>query len=116
MRGLVLIAGILVAALAWAKKAPAPAPAGTPAPLATIELSIGKHGAIVLDGKPMADTTALYEQLRVYAQRTPQPVLNIKNTEPGQGYETVGKIIYTAMRAGLGQDKVKFDTALPAKP
>ncbi len=74
------------------------------APVSAVTLRIDKHGAIRVHEMPIRTTEHLFEKLAATVGAVP-PVLRVRVAD-GLNYEIVGKVIFTAMRAGLQQVKL----------
>ncbi len=72
-----------------------------------INLTIDKEGQMYWNQRPVPDTAALFDKLKVEATKVPQPELHIRGDQATK-YEAVGKAILTAQRAGIA--KVGFIT------
>ena len=62
--------------------------------------------------KRLADTNELFEFLKKESVKLPQPEVHVRGDQETR-YEFVGKVIYTAQRAGI--QKVGFITEPPDK-
>ena len=77
-----------------------------------IVISVDEQGRIFWNDLRIPTTNALIERLKKIAVLTPQPEVQIRG-DGGARYESVGKIIYAAQRAGIA--KVGFITEPPAR-
>jgi biopolymer transport protein ExbD len=77
-----------------------------------IVVSVDAQGRIFWNDLRIPSTNALIERLKKIAVLTPQPELQIRG-DGGAKYESVGRIIYAAQRAGIA--KVGFITEPPAR-
>ena len=77
-----------------------------------IVLSVDAKGAIYWNDLKIPTTAALLERLKKIAVLTPQPELQIRG-DGTANYDSVGRIIYAAQRAGIA--KVGFITEPPAR-
>jgi biopolymer transport protein ExbD len=77
-----------------------------------VNIVINKDGDMYLGQKRLADTTELFEFLKTEAVKLPQPEVHVRGDQETR-YEYVGKVIYTAQRAGI--QKVGFITEPPDK-
>ncbi|MBB3117800.1 biopolymer transport protein ExbD [Massilia violacea] len=77
-----------------------------------VNIVINKDGDIYWNQKKMADTNELFDFLKVEAVKLPQPEVHVRGDQDAR-YEFVGKVIYTAQRAGI--QKVGFITEPPDK-
>jgi len=77
-----------------------------------INLAVDKEGKMFWNEREVADTNALLEKLKTIAVMEPQPELHIRGDQETR-YEYVGKVIFTAQRAGIA--KVAFITEPPAR-
>jgi biopolymer transport protein ExbD len=77
-----------------------------------IVLSVDAKGAIYWNDLRIPTTAALFERLKKIAVLTPQPELQIRG-DGDANYDSVGRIIYAAQRAGIA--KVGFITEPPAR-
>ncbi len=75
-----------------------------------IVISVNKDGDIFWNQKLMADTDALFDQLKVVAVMIPQPEVHIRGDENAR-YESIGKVVYTLQRASIL--KIGFITEPP---
>jgi biopolymer transport protein ExbD len=77
-----------------------------------IILSVDAKGGIYWNDLRIPTTAALVERLKKIAVLTPQPELQIRG-DGGAKYDSVGRIIYAAQRAGIA--KVGFITEPPPR-
>ena len=77
-----------------------------------IVISVDVQGRIFWNDLRIPTTNALIERLKKIAVLTPQPELQIRG-DGGAKYESVGRIIYAAQRAGIA--KVGFITEPPPR-
>jgi len=77
-----------------------------------IVISVDAQGRIFWNDLRIPSTNALIERLKKIAVLTPQPELQIRG-DGGARYESVGRIIYAAQRAGIA--KVGFITEPPVR-
>ena len=77
-----------------------------------IVISVDPEGRIFWNDLRIPSTNALIERLKKIAVLTPQPELQIRG-DGGARYESVGRIIYAAQRAGIA--KVGFITEPPVR-
>ncbi len=77
-----------------------------------IVISVDPEGRIFWNDLRIPSTNALIERLKKIAVLTPQPELQIRG-DGGARYESVGRIIYAAQRAGIA--KVGFITEPPPR-
>ena len=77
-----------------------------------VNIVVNKNGEFWLNQTKLADTDALFELLKKEAVKLPQPVVHVRGDQDTR-YEFVGKVIYTAQRAGI--QKVGFITEPPDK-
>ena len=77
-----------------------------------IVLSVDEKGNIYWNDLKIPTTAALLERLKKIAVLTPQPELQIRG-DGNANYDSVGRIIYAAQRAGIA--KVGFITEPPAR-
>lgn len=78
----------------------------------TVNIVINKDGDMYFDQKRLADTNELFEFLKKESVKLPQPEVHVRGDQETR-YEFVGKVIYTAQRAGI--QKVGFITEPPDK-
>ncbi|WP_229507165.1 GNAT family N-acetyltransferase [Pseudoduganella rivuli] len=72
----------------------------------TIDVQFHANQTVTIAGVTLAPLDA-YPILEQAAQRTPPPLLNFI-TDEGAGYESVGRIIYQAVRAGFPDESFSF--------
>jgi len=77
-----------------------------------INLAVDKEGKMFWNEREVPDTNVLLEKLKTIAVMEPQPELHIRGDQETR-YEYVGKVIFTAQRAGIA--KVAFITEPPAR-
>ena len=77
-----------------------------------IVLSVDAQGRIYWNDLRIPTTAALIERLKKISVLTPQPELQIRG-DGGAKYDSVGRIIYAAQRAGIA--KVGFITEPPPR-
>ncbi len=77
-----------------------------------IVISVDVQGRIFWNDLRIPSTNALIDRLKKIAVLTPQPELQIRG-DGGARYESVGRIIYAAQRAGIA--KVGFITEPPPR-
>ncbi|UTY58233.1 biopolymer transporter ExbD [Massilia sp. erpn] len=77
-----------------------------------VNIVINKDGDMYWNQKKMADTNELFDFLKVEAVKLPQPEVHVRGDQDAR-YEFIGKVIYTAQRAGI--QKVGFITEPPDK-
>ncbi|RJG14515.1 ExbD/TolR family protein [Massilia cavernae] len=77
-----------------------------------VNIVVNKDGDMYFNQKRLADTTELFEFLKQESVKLPQPEVHIRGDQDTR-YEFVGKVIYTAQRAGI--QKVGFITEPPDK-
>ncbi len=77
-----------------------------------IVISVDAQGRIFWNDLRIPTTNTLIDRLKKIAVLTPQPELQIRG-DGGARYESVGKIIYAAQRAGIA--KVGFITEPPPR-
>ena len=77
-----------------------------------IVLSVDAAGKIYWNDLRIPTTAALIERLKKIAVLTPQPEVQIRG-DGGAKYESIGRIIYAAQRAGIA--KVGFITEPPPR-
>ena len=75
-----------------------------------ITLNVTKEGDYFWNGRPVADSAALLEKLKVVAVKVPQPEVHIRADQDGR-YEFVGKVVVDLQRAGIY--KIAFITEPP---
>ena len=72
-----------------------------------IILSVNAQGQAYLYDAPVRSNAALIEQLQTFAEKTPQPEVQIRG-DAKTDFEAVGRVLYAAQVAGL--TKVRFVT------
>jgi len=72
-----------------------------------VNISVNRDGQIFWNLTMVPDTNALLEKLKVAALQKPQPEVHVR-ADGNARYETVGRVIFTAQRAGI--QKVGFIT------
>ena len=72
-----------------------------------VNISVNRDGQIFWNLTLIPDTNALLERLKVAAVQKPQPEVHVR-ADGAARYETVGKVIFSAQRAGI--QKVGFIT------
>jgi biopolymer transport protein ExbD len=77
-----------------------------------IVISVDAQGRIFWNDLRIPNTNTLIDRLKKISVLTPQPEVQIRG-DGGARYESVGKIIYAAQRAGIA--KVGFITEPPAR-
>ncbi len=77
-----------------------------------IILSVDARGGIFWNDLRMPSTAALIERLKKISVLVPQPEIQIRG-DGAANYDSVGRIIYAAQRAGIA--KVGFITEPPAR-
>lgn len=78
----------------------------------TVNIVVNKDGDMYFNQKRLADTAELFEFLKQESVKLPQPEVHVRGDQETR-YEFVGKVIYTAQRAGI--QKVGFITEPPDK-
>lgn len=78
----------------------------------TVNIVVNKDGDMYWNQTRLADTNELFEFLKKESVKLPQPEVHVRGDQ-GTRYEFVGKVIYTAQRAGI--QKVGFITEPPDK-
>lgn len=78
----------------------------------TVNIVVNKDGDMYWNQKRLADTNELFEFLKKEAVKLPQPEVHVRGDQEVR-YEYVGKVIFTAQRAGI--QKVGFITEPPEK-
>jgi biopolymer transport protein ExbD len=73
---------------------------------------VNKDGDMYWNQKRLANTDELFEFLKKESVKLPQPEVHIRGDQETR-YEFIGKVIYTAQRAGV--QKVGFITEPPDK-
>ena len=77
-----------------------------------VNIVVNKDGDMYWNQKKLANTDELFEFLKKESVKLPQPKVHIRGDQETK-YEFVGKVIYTAQRAGV--QKVGFITEPPDK-
>ena len=77
-----------------------------------IVISVDVNGGIFWNDLRIPNTNALIDRLKKISVLTPQPEVQIRG-DGGAKYDSVGKIIYAAQRAGIA--KIGFITEPPAR-
>ncbi len=77
-----------------------------------LNIVVNKDGDFYLGQKKLDGTDALFEVLKKEAVKLPQPAVHVRGDQETR-YEYVGKVIFTAQRAGI--QKVAFITEPPDK-
>jgi biopolymer transport protein ExbD len=77
-----------------------------------VNISVNKDGEIYWNQKHLANTDELFEFLAKESVKLPQPEVKIRGDQETR-YEAIGKVLYTAQRAGI--QKVGFITEPPDK-
>jgi len=77
-----------------------------------IVISVDAAGSIYWNDLRMQSTAALIDRLKKVSVLTPQPEVQIRG-DGGARYESIGRIIYAAQRAGIA--KVGFITEPPPR-
>jgi biopolymer transport protein ExbD len=77
-----------------------------------IVIAVDKDGEIYWNTQRMADTTALFEKMKVVAVMQPQPEVHIRGDLDAL-YEGIGKVMVVCQRAGIA--KVAFITEPPPR-
>ncbi|PWF45467.1 ExbD/TolR family protein [Massilia glaciei] len=77
-----------------------------------VNIVVNKDGDMYWNAKRLDNTDELFEFLKKEAVKLPQPEVHIRGDQETR-YEFVGKVIYTAQRAGI--QKVGFITEPPDK-
>jgi biopolymer transport protein ExbD len=65
-----------------------------------ITLAVDRDGNMYWNTKKLADTNELFEELKPYAIKVPQPEVHIRGDLSAR-YEPIGRIVYTLQRAGI---------------
>jgi biopolymer transport protein ExbD len=78
----------------------------------TVNIVVNKDGDMYFNQKRLADTAELFDFLKQESVKLPQPEVHVRGDQETR-YEFVGKVIYTAQRAGI--QKVGFITEPPDK-
>jgi biopolymer transport protein ExbD len=77
-----------------------------------INIVVNKDGDMYWNQKKLANTDELFEFLKKESVKLPQPEVHVRGDQETK-YEYIGKVIYTAQRAGV--QKVGFITEPPDK-
>jgi biopolymer transport protein ExbD len=77
-----------------------------------VNIVINKDGEMYWNQKKLANTDELFDFLGKESVKVPQPEVKIRGDQQTR-YEFVGKVLYTAQRAGI--QKVGFITEPPDK-
>ncbi|MBC7685145.1 MAG: biopolymer transporter ExbD [Bdellovibrionales bacterium] len=77
-----------------------------------VNIVVNKDGDMYWNQKKLANTTELFEFLKKESVKLPQPEVKVRGDQDTR-YEFIGKVIYTAQRAGV--QKVGFITEPPDK-
>ena len=77
-----------------------------------INIVVNKDGDMYWNQTKLANTDELFEFLKKESVKLPQPEVHIRGDQ-GTRYEFIGKVVYTAQRAGV--QKVGFITEPPDK-
>jgi biopolymer transport protein ExbD len=77
-----------------------------------VNIVVNKDGDMYWNQKRLANTDELFEFLKKEAVKLPQPEVHVRGDQETR-YEFIGKVIYTAQRAGV--QKVGFITEPPDK-
>jgi biopolymer transport protein ExbD len=77
-----------------------------------VNIVVNKDGDMYWNQKKLANTDELFEFLKKESVKVPQPEVKVRGDQETR-YEFIGKVIYTAQRAGV--QKVGFVTELPDK-
>jgi biopolymer transport protein ExbD len=77
-----------------------------------VNIVVNKDGDMYWNQKKLANTDELFEFLKKEAVKLPQPEVHVRGDQ-GTRYEFIGKVVYTAQRAGV--QKVGFITEPPDK-
>jgi biopolymer transport protein ExbD len=77
-----------------------------------VNIVVNKDGDMYWNQNRLADTTELFEFLKKESVKLPQPEVKVRGDQETR-YEFIGKVIYTAQRAGV--QKVGFVTEPPDK-
>ena len=78
----------------------------------TVNIVVTKEGDMYFNQTRLANTDELFEFLKKESVKLPQPEVHVRGDQETR-YEFVGKVIYTAQRAGI--QKVGFITEPPDK-
>jgi biopolymer transport protein ExbD len=77
-----------------------------------VNIVVNKDGDMYWNQKRLANTDELFEFLKKESVKLPQPEVHVRGDQQTK-YEFIGKVIYTAQRAGV--QKVGFITEPPDK-
>jgi biopolymer transport protein ExbD len=77
-----------------------------------VNIVVNKDGDMYWNQKRLANTEELFDFLKKESVKLPQPVVHVRGDQETK-YEFIGKVIYTAQRAGV--QKVGFITEPPDK-
>lgn len=77
-----------------------------------VNIVVNKDGDMYWNQKKLANTDELFEFLKKESVKLPQPEVHVRGDQETR-YEAIGKVIYTAQRAGV--QKVGFITEPPDK-
>ena len=77
-----------------------------------VNIVVNKDGDMYWNQKKLANTDELFEFLKKESVKMPQPEVHVRGDQETK-YEFIGKVIYTAQRAGV--QKVGFITEPPDK-
>ena len=77
-----------------------------------VNIVVNKDGDMYFNQKKLANTDELFEFLKKESVKLPQPEVHVRGDQEAK-YEFIGKVIYTAQRAGV--QKVGFITEPPDK-
>jgi biopolymer transport protein ExbD len=77
-----------------------------------VNIVVNKDGEMYWNQKHLANTDELFEFLKKESVKVPQPEVKVRGDQSTR-YEFIGKVIYTAQRAGV--QKVGFITEPPDK-
>jgi biopolymer transport protein ExbD len=77
-----------------------------------VNIVVNKDGDMYFNQKKLANTDELFEFLKKESVKLPQPEVHIRGDQETK-YEFIGKVIFTAQRAGV--QKVGFITEPPDK-
>jgi biopolymer transport protein ExbD len=77
-----------------------------------VNIVVNKDGDMYFNQKRLANTDELFEFLKKESVKLPQPEVHVRGDQETK-YEFIGKVIYTAQRAGI--QKVGFITEPPDK-
>jgi biopolymer transport protein ExbD len=77
-----------------------------------VNIVVNKDGDMYFNQKKLANTDELFEFLKKESVKLPQPEVHVRGDQEAK-YELIGKVIFTAQRAGV--QKVGFITERPDK-